>query len=267
VSAPIQWDPAQYGRYADERGRPFGELMARVRIHNPWRVVDLGCGPGSLTRTLSDRWPDAWVTGVDSSPDMIDAAAPLTVPGRVEFVRADLREWHPDAPVDAVVANAVLQWVPGHRDLIADIAGWLGPGGAFAFQVPDNFDEPSHTIVRDLRLSPHWRDRLGDGADRRAGVERPATYLQAMADAGLEPDVWQTSYLHVLHGEDAVLEWIKGTALRPVLNALADDQAATEEFLAACGAQLRAAYPQTALGTVFPFRRTFAVGHRPMAAK
>jgi trans-aconitate 2-methyltransferase len=262
----IRWDPAQYVRYADERGRPFAELITRVRVADPHRVVDLGCGPGTLTRTLAERWPDAHVTGVDSSADMIEAAAPLTVPGRVDFVRADLRDWRPAGPVDVVVANAVLQWVPGHRDLLAGIAGWLAPGGAFAFQVPDNFDEPSHTIVRDLRRSPRWRERLGNGADRGIGVERPEVYLGAIADTGLEPDVWQATYLHLLTGDDAVLEWIKGTALRPVLDRLCDDAAATQEFLAESATALRAAYPKGPYGTLFPFRRTFAVGHRAPSA-
>jgi trans-aconitate 2-methyltransferase len=261
MSDPMRWDPAQYVRYADERGRPFTELIVRVRVNEPGQVVDLGCGPGSLTRTLSERWPAAHVIGVDSSADMIDAAAPLRVAGQVDFVRADIREWRPDAPVDVVVANAVLQWVPGHLELIADIAGWLAPTGALAFQVPDNFDEPSHTIVRDLRLSDRWRDRLGDGADRGIGVERPETYLTALGDAGLEPDVWQTTYLHLLPGEDPVLEWIKGTALRPALEVLAGDDAATEAFLDDCREQLRAAYPPGPYGTQFEFRRTFAVGH------
>lgn len=262
MSATISWDPTQYVRYADERGRPFAELVGRVRVDAPRQVVDIGCGPGSLTRTLAERWPQAQVTGVDSSPNMIEAAAPHALAGRLDFVCADLREWRPAAPVDVVVANAVLQWVPGHLELLAEIAGWLAPRGAIAFQVPDNFDEPSHTIVRTIRTSAKWRDRLGDGADRRIGVERPETYLTALAGAGLEPDVWQTTYLHVLSGDDAVLEWIKGTALRPVLDLLAHDYAATEEFLAECGAELRAAYPRGPYGTVFPFRRTFAVGHR-----
>jgi trans-aconitate 2-methyltransferase len=263
MSVPMRWDPAQYDRYSDERSRPFFELIARVRVDDPHRVVDIGCGPGALTRALFDRWPNARVTGVDSSADMIETAKPLEVPGRLEFVRADLREWHPDTTVDVVVANAVLQWVPGHRDRIADLAAWLRPGGALAFQVPDNFDEPSHQILRDLRLSARWRDRLGPDADRGAGVERPHTYFDVLADSGLAADVWQTTYLHVLHGDDAVLEWIKGTALRPVLDALAGDEAATNAFLAECGAELRVAYPQTPHGTLFPFRRTFAVGHLP----
>jgi trans-aconitate 2-methyltransferase len=262
MQAGYRWDPVQYDRYADERGRPFAELVARLRVRDPRRIVDLGCGPGSLTRSLADRWPDAQVLGVDSSIDMISAAEPLKVPDRVEFVVADVRGWRPDTEIDIVVANAVLQWVPGHVGLLAGMAGWLAPGGAVAFQVPDNFAEPSHTIVRELRTSPRWRDRLGDGADRGIGVEAPGTYLRALVEAGLEPDVWQSEYLHVLRGEDAVLEWITGTALRPVLSALADDEAATEDFLAECGALLREAYPKQEYGTVFPFRRTFAVGSR-----
>lgn len=258
-----RWDPAQYDRYADQRGRPFRELIARVGVERPGRIADVGCGPGSLTRSLAERWPDATVIGVDSSAEMIMVAEPLSIPGRLEFVRCDLREWKPGAPLDIVVANAVLQWLPGHLDLIATMAGWLAPGGALAFQVPDNFDQPSHTVVRELRESDRWRDRLGEDADRRIGVERPDTYLHALVTAGLEPDVWQTEYLHVLSGTDPVLEWVKGTALRPVLDALAGDGAATGEFLAECGARLRAVYPAESFGTVFPFRRTFAVGHRP----
>jgi trans-aconitate 2-methyltransferase len=261
MTTPIRWDPAQYVRYSDERGRPFNELIARVRVDAPGCVVDIGCGPGTLTRTLADRWPHALVTGVDSSPDMIAAAAAMQLPGRVEFVQADLRDWLPDAAVDVVVANAVLQWVPGHLDLLDTIAGWLAPGGALAFQVPDNFTEPSHTIVRHLRCSPRWRDRLAEDADRTVAVERPEAYLDALADAGLEPDVWQTSYLHLLQGDDAALQWIKGTALRPVLDALADDPEATQGFLDECGGLLREVYPSTPRGTLFPFRRSFAVGH------
>ena len=259
----MRWDPGQYGRYGDERGRPFHELLARVEATSrsrtdPSYVVDLGCGPGELTRGLAERWPRAHVVGVDSSPDMIAAAAGRTIDGRLEFVEADLATWRPDRPVDLIVANAALHWVPGHVDLIAPLAAALAPGGALAFQVPDNFGEPSHTLLRDLRLSPRWRELLGADADRGAGVERPERYLEALVAAGLQPDVWQTEYLHVLRGDDAVLEWVKGTALRPVLSVLDDGD--RDEFLAAYGAALRTAYPPQPYGTVFPFRRTFAVG-------
>ena len=255
----LRWDPVQYTMYGDERSRPFFELLARVEVDDPAAVVDLGCGPGTLTATLLSRWPRAHIVGVDSSADMVAAAHEHEIEGRLSFVHADVSEWTPDGPVDVLVANALLQWVPGHADLIARFASWLRPGGVLAFQVPDNFGEPSHTLLRDLRTSPRWAGRLGADADRAAGVETPETYLRALLAAGLQPDVWQTSYLHVLAGEDAVLEWVKGTALRPVLSAL-ESEAERTEFLADYATALRAAYPAQPWGTVFPFRRTFAVG-------
>jgi trans-aconitate 2-methyltransferase len=257
-----RWDPAQYDRYAAERGRPFLDLIARIDVESPSYVVDLGCGPGSLTATLSDRWPAARVVGVDSSADMVAAAEPLRRPGRLEFAHADVATFRPDEPVDVVTANAVFQWVPGHVALIADVASWLAPGGVLAFQVPDNFSDPSHVLLRELRLSPKWRDRVGDGADRELAVERPERYLEVLAAAGLVPDVWHTTYLHLLPGADPVLEWVKGTALRPVLSMLADDAAATADFLGELGPMLSTAYPPGPAGTVFPFRRTFAVARR-----
>ncbi|MGN6475341.1 MAG: methyltransferase domain-containing protein [Mycobacteriales bacterium] len=266
------WDPVQYLRYADERSRPFFDLLARVPAAAPSRVVDLGCGPGTLTRTLGQRWPDADVVGVDSSQEMIATAESEAGFARLTYVCADLRSWLPsdipngDAP-DVVMANAVLQWVPDHVELIETIAGWLAPCGTFAFQVPANFDSPSHTVIRELREAPQWRDRVGTDANREAAVETPETYLEALAAAGLEPDVWQTTYLHRLTGDDPVLEWVKGTALRPVLTVLADDAEATSAFVGECAAGLRAAYPVGADGTtVFPFRRTFAVGTARNAA-
>jgi trans-aconitate 2-methyltransferase len=203
---------------------------------------------------------------------MISRAESEVALNRLSYVCADLRSWlpaesaSPEPPPDVVVANAVLQWVPDHLDLIETIAGWIAPGGSFAFQVPANFDSPSHLVIRELRQSAQWRDRVGVDANREAAVEPPETYLDALAAAGLQPDVWQTTYLHLLVGDDAVLEWVKGTALRPVLTALADDPDATNAFLAVCGDALRQAYPPRADGTtVFPFRRTFAVGARNAA--
>jgi trans-aconitate 2-methyltransferase len=262
----VRWDPGQYGRFADERARPFHELLARVEATwcapaPPAYVVDLGCGPAELTRQLAERWPDASVVGVDSSPDMVAAAAGRLIPGRLDVVEADLATWRADRPVDLLVANAALHWVPGHVDLIPALAAMLAPDGMLAFQVPDNFSEPSHTLLRDLRLSPRWRDQLGGPeADRGAAVERPERYLEALVGAGLRADVWQSEYLHVLPGDDAVLEWVKGTALRPVLTLL--DGGDAEEFLAEYAAALRAAYPAQPFGTIFPFRRTFAIGSR-----
>ena len=256
----MRWDPDVYNRYADERGRPFVELLARIRVDSATAVADLGCGPGNLTALLASRWPEATVIGVDSSVEMIAAAGSLAT-DRLRFVVGDLATWEPDGEVDVVIANAALHWVPGHVDLLARFASWLRPGGALAFQVPDNFGEPSHLLLHELRDSSRWRDRVGEGADRSAGVERPERYLRAFVAAGLDADVWQTEYLHVLPGEDAVLNWVRGTALRPVLSVLDTDE--QEEFVGSYAEALRAAYPRHEFGTVFPFRRTFAVGSRP----
>ena len=254
------WDPEQYLRYGDERGRPFSDLLARVGHPHPKRVVDLGCGPGTTTEQLLARWPDAHILGVDNSEEMISHARALEVPGRLDFQLGDLRDWEPSGPVDVLLCCATLQWVPDHVELFPRLIGALSPTGVFAFQVPANFDQPSHTLLHELAASQRWSALLG-GLVRPDPVLEPAGYLAALMDAGAAADVWSTTYLHVLHGPDAVLEWVRGTALRPYLSALdAAGGGATEEFLAAYSASLRAAYPQDGHGrTTFPFRRIFAV--------
>jgi trans-aconitate 2-methyltransferase len=260
------WDPAQYQRFAGERGRPFADLLARVDATRPERVVDLGCGPGTLTAGLRDRWPTAAVTGVDSSPDMVGSArtraeAQPEEPGSLDVVEADLRAWEPDGPVDVLVSNATLQWVPGHLGMLGRLVGWLAPGGWLAFQVPGNFREPSHVILHELTRSARWRDRVGPGRVALPSSHEPVEYLEALTALACAADVWETTYLHVLPGEDAVLHWVTGTGASPVLDALDDDERAA--FLTEYGAALREAYPRRAYGTVLPFRRVFAVARRP----
>ena len=258
----VSWDPAAYLRHADERSRPFHDLLARVDAQDPARVVDLGCGPGGLTRDLAERWPSAHVLGVDSSAEMIERAARYAVPGRCEFVQGDVREWTSDRPVDVVVSNATLQWVPDHRALLPRWVEGLAPDGWLAFQVPANFDAPSHLLLRELATSPRFKTLLEGVLRHSDAVEQPQTYLETLAGAGCSVDVWQTTYLHVLPGEDAVLGWVRGTALRPVLDALGP--ADTHEFIAAYTSELRRAYPRGAHGTVFAFRRTFVVARRTL---
>ncbi len=256
------WDPAGYLRFAGERARPFTELLARVGAAAPRVVVDLGCGEGALTASLSRRWPDARVTGVDSSPEMLAAAAGHAVPGRLGFTLGDVRDWRPTEPVDVLVTNAVLHWVPGHDRLLARWAGELAPGGWLAVQVPGNFRAPTHALLAELCRSPRWARALADAAPRPDAVLDPAGYLEVLTAAGLRADVWETSYLHVLSGEDPVLGWVRSTVLRPVLALLGGADAA--EFTAAYAAALRSAYPPRPDGsTVLPFRRVFAVGSRP----
>ncbi len=258
MTAP--WDPDRYLTYADERGRPFVDLLARVDARDPAHVVDLGCGPGNLTRLLVERWPAAHVSGVDSSAEMVATARETASEtardtAGLSFEQADLRDWRPERPVDVLVSNATLQWVPDHLDLLPRLVGSVAPGGWLALQVPGNFEEPSHTLLRELADDPTY-------AEHTRGVERPAshdpaTYLEALLALGCTADVWETTYLHVLRGEDPVFTWISATGARPVLAALPDGLRA--DFERDYRARLRAAYPPGPHGVVLPFRRIFAV--------
>ena len=256
------WEPAAYLRYADERARPFGDLLARVRHRSPRLVADLGCGEGALTASLAPRWPTARVYGVDSSPEMLRAAAVHAERDRVTFESGDVREWQPDEPVDVLVSNAVLHWVPRHAALMSRWAGFLAPGGELAVQVPGNFRAPTHALLTELCRSSRWSARLATIGPQPDAVLEPAGYLDVLTAAGLEADVWETTYLHVLRGEDPVLDWTRGTVLRPVLAALDADEA--DDLVKAYAAALLAAYPPRPDGTtLLPFRRIFAVGRRP----
>jgi trans-aconitate 2-methyltransferase len=255
------WDPGQYLRYAGERARPFFDLLSRVGATDPRYVADLGCGPGNLTAALAERWPGAEIVGVDSSPEMIGAAqARADGHPALSFALGDVRDWRPDRPVDVLVCNAVLQWVPGHLDVVRRWPGMLAPGGWLAFQLPGNFDQPTHAILLDLVSSDRWAPLLPDVALNRQAAD-PADYLDLLAAAGCSVDAWETTYLHVLHGADPVVEWYRGTGLRPVLAAL--DPGRAGEFVADYSARINAVYPAAPYGTVLPFRRVFVVAQAP----
>ena len=250
------WNPDAYLQFADERGRPFVDLVARIGAAAPRRVVDLGCGPGQLTATLASRWPTAYVRGLDSSPEMIERADEHAT-DRVSFHVQDLRDWRPDTPVDVVVSNATLQWLPEHRQLLPDLVGSLAPGGWLAFQVP-GFDEPSHRLLRELAQDSRY-------AEHTAGLEQPASvgpeaYLADLSGLDCAVDAWETTYLHVLTGPDPVFRWISGTGARPVIQALPAELRA--EFETEYKALLNEAYPAQPYGTVLPFRRIFVVARR-----
>jgi trans-aconitate 2-methyltransferase len=253
------WDPAKYLAFADHRSRPFFDLVGRIAADAPRRVADLGCGPGNLTETLVARWPEAAVEAMDSSPEMVAAARERGIAAEV----GDVRDWHPRADTDVVVSNAVLQWVPRHDELLVRWAASLPSGAWLAFQVPGNFGAPSHVRVRELAGDPRWRERLAPVVLREDdAVREPDEYAGLLADAGCEVDAWETTYLHRLTGADPVLEWVTGTALRPVRGTLSDPEFA--EFRAELAPWLRAEYPVRADGTTwFPFRRLFVVARVP----
>jgi trans-aconitate 2-methyltransferase len=250
------WNPTTYLEFADERSRPFFDLLSRVNATHPKVVIDLGCGPGQLTTSLADRWPSAQIVGLDSSPEMINRAAAFAGP-RLSFRIQDLRDWRPETPVDVVISNATLQWVPGHRDLLPFLISTLAADGWLAFQVPGNFDEPSHQLLCRLAADPRYAPMLTEVVWPAAADA--ASYLDDLAGLGCSVDAWETTYVHVLRGPNPVFRWISGTGARPVLQALPDDHRA--QFVAEYQELLKQAYPTRPYGTVLPFRRIFVVAH------
>jgi trans-aconitate 2-methyltransferase len=249
------WNPEAYLAFADHRGRPFFDLMSRVGAEKPRRVVDLGCGPGNLTVTLAERWPDAVIEAWDSSQEMVESARERGVEAQV----GDLRSWEPKPDTDVVLSNATLQWVPEHSELLVRWAGALAPGAWIAMQVPGNFESPSHLAVRAVARREPFANRLRDMPFRDGKVvSTAAEYANLLTDAGCKVDAWETVYAHELTGEHPVLDWITGTALRPVIDRLSEE--AWQQFRQQLIPMLDQAYPARQDGrTFFPFRRVFVV--------
>jgi trans-aconitate 2-methyltransferase len=257
---PMDWDPSKYLQFADQRSRPFIDLTNQIGASGPRQVVDAGCGSGELTALLARRWPSAEVFGFDSSPEMIERARRLSA-DRLAFAEADVRDWRPSADVDVLVSNAVLQWVPDHLDLIGRWADALPSGAWFGWQVPGNFRSPSHVLMRELAESPRWAEKLDGVLRHHDAVAEPADYAAVLLARGWSASAWETTYLHMLSGSDPVLEWVRGTGLRPILAVLDEDDA--REFTDTYARRLHEAYPAVPFGTPFPFRRIFCVGRKP----
>lgn len=291
--AVATWDPDQYLRYAGERQRPFWDLLGRIRTGAVHNVVDLGCGPGTTTAALRIRWPEADIVGIDNSDVMISRAligpgggnkpGPGSEDGRrldhqpsqavlvepdtshprpaLTFINTDIATWRPEpASLDVILSNAALHWVRGHIDLFATWLAALRPGGALAFQVPGNFAAPSHTLLVGLATSDEWQHKLAV-VPGIVEVHQPADYYRALDGLANEVDVWETTYYHRLEGDDPVLEWVRGSALRPYLERLIPEDAVA--FTDAYRQALRVAYPPDASGgTLFAFRRIFVVASK-----
>ncbi len=263
----MKWDPSKYVEFGNHRDRPFHDLVARVRADEPRTVIDLGCGPGNLTATLVDRWPEARVVGLDSSEEMLRKAqslreqSPQEQSGRLTFQLGDVTQWvPPDADTDVVVTNAVLQWIPGHQEMLAGWLRVLKPGGMVChagtgkLHVAVPHPDAATGRIAKVVYTAGWR------ASTRWRCGQSCGLPGIMLDAGCAADAWETTYQQVLQGEDPVLEWVRGTGLRPILAALTPVEAS--EFEAEYSALLREAYPSTIHGTVYPFRRVFAVAQK-----
>lgn len=254
----MSWSARQYSLFEQQRTRPVRDLVAAIPRVSAQTVVDLGCGPGNSTEVLAERFPQATVTGLDSSTDMLGEARQRL--GAVEFIQADIGDWKPAQTYDVILANASLQWVPDHAQLYPRLVSLLNPAGVLAVQTPDNLDEPAHRLAREIAASPQWVDRIGDV---RHPDRHPAPYyFELLRPHCAEVDVWRTTYHHPLAGgHAAVVEWFKGSALRPYLQKL--DQAAQQAFLDTYLHAISQAYPLLADGTVLlPFPRLFIVATR-----
>jgi trans-aconitate 2-methyltransferase len=268
----MSWDPAQYLKFGNQRLRPALDLLAQIPLDAPAAAVDLGCGPGNVTRFIAQRWPGARVTGVDNSADML-AQARVALP-QADWVESGIGAWAPDHPVDLIYSNAALHWLPDHRRLLERLLGFLNPGGVLAVQMPRNWAAPSHTSIDaaldGLDLTTAQRAAI-DAAKLNTPVSEPAQYYDWLKPLTAHIDMWETLYTHVLAGENAVAEWVKGTALIPVMNGLkalgdkgsggnAAENGLHQWFWDDYCAKTNAAYPRRADGTtLLQFRRLFFV--------
>ena len=251
------WSPSTYLKFEDERTRPARDLLAQVNVDGPRKVVDMGCGPGNSTELLAQRYPEAKLVGLDSSPNML-AEARLRLP-RAEFEIADARTWTPGPETDVVFANAIYQWVPDHLAVLPKVLATLEPGAVLAVQMPDNMAEPTHRLMREVAAAGPWAERLKDAA--RDPLPPVRTYYDALKPFASRLDIWHTIYNHVLADAAAIVEWVKSTGLRPFIDPLGE--AEREAFLAAYLERIAAAFPPTVDGKVLlRFPRLFIVAQR-----
>ena len=259
-ASPV-WDPRQYNRFEAQRDRAALDLLVRLPENlDPAEIWDLGCGTGQHAALLKRRHPKAKVHGMDSSIAMLEQARALSAD--VDWSVGDITTWAPDRPADLILANASLQWLADHAALFAHLADALAPAGLLAVQMPMAWETRHHALMRETATEGPWASLLA-GVDTIAPLLPVEAYYEALAPRCDDIDIWTTTYLHVLSGEDAVLEWMKGTALRPYLTALAADPTLRDAFLSALGHQLSRAFPRRPEGTtLLPFPRLFLVAQR-----
>lgn len=256
----MSWSSKQYVAFEDERTRPVRDLLSAVPDMNVHQAIDLGCGPGNSTAVLLARFPGARVSGLDSSGDMI-AAARKRLP-QLQFAVGDVANWRDSGPYEVILANAVLQWVPDHAVLFPALIGKLASGGALAVQMPDNLDVPAHRLMREVATAGPWSHKMARAAEARAPLRDAEWYHALLRTVCARTDIWRTTYYHPLAGgAAAIVEWFKGSGLRPYLEPL--DEAERSAYLERYTSAIAQAYPALADGSVLlPFPRLFLVAIR-----
>ena len=255
----MSWSAKQYVAFEDERTRPVRDLVGAIPVTAAGRVIDLGCGPGNSTEVLASRYGDAEVAGIDSSQDMISAAR-KRMPGAT-FELQEVQGWRDEGPFDVILANAVFQWVPRHEVLFPSLMRKLKPGGALAVQMPDNLEEAAHRLMRDTAEQGPWSTKLAAATQARTTLASAGWYYELLKPLSTRVDLWRTTYFHVLSGAAAIVEWFKGSGLRPFLEPLNITE--REAYLKDYTAAIAQAYPALADGSVLlPFPRLFMIAVR-----
>jgi trans-aconitate 2-methyltransferase len=255
----MSWSAKQYVAFEDERTRPVRDLVAALPLTEAGAVIDLGCGPGNSTEVLAARYADAKVFGIDSSEDMV-AAARKRMPD-AKFAVQDIADWQERGPFDVILANAVFQWVPHHETLLPDLIQRLNHGGALAVQMPDNLEEPAHQLMRETAAAGPWADKLGAASGARTSLPGASWYYDLLRPLVTRVDLWRTTYYHVLSGAGAIVEWFKGSGLRPFLEPLT--AAEREAYLKRYTEAIARVYPAGTDGSVLlPFPRLFMIAVR-----
>jgi len=244
------WNPNTYLKFGSERLRPALDLMAQIPLATAEQIIDLGCGPGNVTALFKDRWPEADITGIDSSVHMLAEANDLNPD--IDWVQTDIAQWQPETAPDLIFSNACLHWLDDHQTLFPKLLSYLSPGGVLAVQMPNNFAAPTHQAIRDVLGNNHPLSPVFPVSD-------PQAYYDWLIDGCDSLSLWETTYQHVLEGDNPVADWTKGAALRPILDGLktdAEKQAFEEEYRR----QIAKIYPKQSNGkTVMPFKRFFLI--------
>lgn len=253
------WNPDLYRQFEAERTRPANDLLSRIPPREVSHATDLGCGPGNSTELLYHAWPQALITGLDSSQAMLEQAR-QRLPD-CQFIQANISSWQADAPQEVIFANASLQWLTDHQRLFPHLFAQLAPGGVLAIQMPDNLDEPTHSLMRKVAATSDWVEKIGPGAAERKKILSIDAYYDLLSWGGGSVDIWRTTYYHVMPSHQAMVEWLKATGLRPFLSVL--DKPEQDAFLAQYLQELKVAYPLRQDGNVLmPFPRLFMVASK-----
>jgi trans-aconitate 2-methyltransferase len=258
-NAMTTWNPDQYLKFSNERTRPALDLASQIEIKKPKRIIDLGCGTGTSTEILAKKWPQAEITGLDSSEEMLNKAQ--AAHPNITWVKQDLNEWIPDQKYDIIFSNASLQWINPVESLIASSIEALNEGGAFAFQVPNNHDSPYHTCIIEAASRPQWKMKM-EQVVNPLRYDSINFYYDLLSKRVSKIIAWETRYFQIMEGPEAILEWVSGTALGPYLQVLGSEKERVS-FKADLLNFYRKSFPASSDGKViFPFNRQFLIAYK-----